>query len=121
MDFEALSLSFKTFLLTVHTLQKAHLNELNTFVDQFIKKLLGIPKSTTNAIVHSKQGLDIPAISAVYMEAHNVSHARTRLQVDVIVKHVLGHAVERESSYTCGRGTNQQTEDHSKKNHQLHS
>ena len=98
----------KRFLLTVHTLQKTHLKELDTFVDQFIKKWSGIPKSATNAIIHSEQGLDIPSISAVYIEAHNVSHARTRLQGDVIVTHVLDHAVERQSSYTWRQGTNQQ-------------
>ena len=73
----------KRFLLTFHTLQKTHQKELDTFV-----------------------GVDIPSISAVYMEAHNVSHARTRLQGDVIVNHVLDHAVECESYYTCRQGTN---------------
>ena len=47
----------------------------------------------------------------MYIEAHNVSHARTRLQGDVIVNHVLDHAVERQSSYTSRQGTNQQAEE----------
>ena len=46
----------------------------------------------------------------LYTEAHNVSHARTRLQGDETVNQVLDHAVERESSYTQSVGTNQQAE-----------
>ena len=45
------------------------------------------------------------------MEAHNVSHARTRLQGDVIIYLVLRHAVEHESSYKCRQGTKQQAEE----------
>jgi hypothetical protein len=84
---------------------------LDTFVDQFIKKWSGIPKSATNVVIHSEQGLDIPTITAVYTEAHNVSHARTRLQGDMNINHVLDHAVERESTYTCNKGTNMQAEE----------
>ena len=51
-------------------------------------------------MIHLEEGLDIPAISAVYMEAHNTSHARTRLQGDTVINDVLDHALERESSYT---------------------
>ena len=34
------------------------------------------------------------------MEAHNTSHARTRLQGDTVINDVLDHALERESLYT---------------------
>ena len=81
----------KRFLLAVYTLKKNHLTELDTFVDKYIKKWSGIPKSATNVIIHSAQGLDIPAISAVYTESHNLSHARTRLQGDVNINHMLHH------------------------------
>jgi hypothetical protein len=84
----------------VHTLTHTHLKQLDTFVDKHTKKWAGLPKSATNAVIHLEEGLDIPAISAVYMEAHNTSHARTRLQGDTVINDVLDHALERESSYT---------------------
>ncbi len=90
----------KRFLLTVHTLPQTHLSKLDTFVDKFTKKWAGLPKSATNAVIHMKEALDIPAISAVYMEAHNTSHARTRLQGDSIINTVLDHTLQREASYT---------------------
>ena len=89
----------KRFLLTVHTLPQSHLTKLDTFVDKFTKKWAGLPRSATNVIIHSNQALDIPSISAVYTEAHNVSHARTRLQGDPIVNDVLDHTLSRESDY----------------------
>ena len=90
----------KRFLLTVHTLTQTHLKQLDTFVDKHTKKWSGLPKSATNAIIHLQEGLDIPSISAVYMEAHNTSHARTRLQGDTVINDILDHALERESLYT---------------------
>ena len=90
----------KRFLLTVHTLPMTHLKALDTFVDQWIKKWAGVPKSATNAVIHLEAGLDIPSISTVYTEAHNVSHARTRLQGDMVINHVLDHTLTREETYT---------------------
>ena len=100
----------KRFLLTVHTLPTTHLKTLDTFVDKFTKKWSGVPKSATNVILHSEQGLDIPTISALYTEAHNVSHARTRLQGDKNINNVLDHAVQRESTYIHMMGTKHQAE-----------
>ena len=62
----------KRFFLTVHTLTMTHLKLLDTFVDQYTKRWSGVPKSATNVIIHLKEGLDIPTISATYTEAHNV-------------------------------------------------
>ena len=92
----------KRFLLTVHTLTNTHLKTLDTFVDQYTKKWSGIPKSATNVIIHSQQGLDIPSISTMYTEAHNTTHARTRLQGDLRVNQVIDHRLLREASYTRG-------------------
>ena len=89
----------KRFFLTVHTLTMTHLKLLDTFVNQYTKRWSGVPKSATNVIIHSKEGLDIPSISATYTEAHNVSHARTRLQGDMVINHVLDHTLQREASY----------------------
>ena len=46
----------------------------------------------------------------MYTESHNVSHARTRLQGDVNINHVLDHAIARESTYST-QGTNQKAEE----------
>ena len=90
----------KRFLLTIHTLTQTHLKHLDTFVDKYTKKWAGLPRSATNAVIHLEAALDIPAISAVYTEAHNTSHARTRLQGDTVINDVLDHTLERESTYS---------------------
>ena len=95
----------KRFLLTVHTLPQSHLAKLDTFVDKFTKKWAGLPKSATNAVIHLKEALDIPSISEVYTEAHNTSHARTRLQGDSVVNEVLDHTLRREAEYTRNQTT----------------
>ena len=95
----------RCFLLTVHTLPQTHLGKLDTFVDRFTKKWAGLPNSATNAVIHLKEALDIPAISAVYTEAHNMSHARTRLQGDTVINNILDHTLEREATYTHSQQT----------------
>ena len=36
----------------------------------------------------------------MFTEDHNVSHARTRLQGDIVINHVLDHTLQHESAYT---------------------
>ena len=57
-----------------------------------------------------EEALDIPAISAVYTEAHNTSHARTRLQGDPIINDVLDHTLLRESTYSRSSFTTTEAE-----------
>ena len=64
--------------MAVHTLPVTHLKKLDTMVDKWTKHWAGVPQSATNAMIHLKEGLDIPSISETYIEAHNTSHARTR-------------------------------------------
>ena len=49
--------------------------------------------------------MNIKSISDLYMETHCVSHARTRLVGDLNVNHALNCTVERESRFTCKKGT----------------
>ena len=49
--------------------------------------------------------MDIPSISAVYTEAHNTSHARTRLLGDAVINEVLDHTLHREAEYTRSQQT----------------
>ena len=101
----------KRFLLTVHTITKTHLTKLDTFVDKYTKRWAGLPKSATNVVLHSQEALDIPAISSVYTEAHNTSHARTRLQGDQTINHMLDHTLAREDTYTRGHKTTTEAEE----------
>ena len=95
----------KRFLLTVHTLSPSHLSRLDTFVDKYTKKWAGLPRSATNVVIHSEQALDIPSITTIYTEAHNTSHARTRLQGDSVINDVLDHTLDREAEYVRGQTT----------------
>ena len=73
---------------------------MDTFVDKVTKKWAGLPPSATNAIIHLEGALNIPAISALYKEAHNNSHARTRLQGDSVINDVLDHTLARQRRST---------------------
>ena len=65
------------------------MNLLDTFSDKYLKKLAGLPRGATNALLHLKEGVDCQSISSLYMETHTISHTRTRLQGDIQVNHVL--------------------------------
>ena len=80
-------LSAHRFLLTVHTVTATDLKKLDTFTDQYVKKWAGVPKCTTNALIHMRTGLNIKSITQLYEEAHLVSHTRTRLKGDNKVNH----------------------------------
>ena len=100
----------KRFLLTVHTLTKTHLQALDTLTDKHIKKWSGLPRSATNALIHMKEGMDVKSISELYMEAHCVSHARTRLLGDSSVNNVINCILARESSLTTKKCTTTEVE-----------
>ena len=57
-----------------------------------------------------KEGLDIPSISEMYTEAHNASHARTRLQADMVINHVIDHTLQREAAYSRKQCTTTEAE-----------
>ena len=57
-----------------------------------------------------REGLNIKSISELYMEAHSISHARTRLEGDSTVNYVLDCTVARESNYTRKKCTSTQAE-----------
>ena len=72
--------------------------------------LAGVPISATNAVIHMKEGLDIKSISQLYMEAHAVSHGRTRLQGDLSANNVIDCTLERESCWTTKKTTTVESE-----------
>ena len=90
----------KRFILTVHNLTTTSLEKLDRLTDKYVKQWAGLPPSATNALLHMHIGMDIKSISEMYMEAHTVSHTRTRLKGDVIVNSVIDATLIREAEYT---------------------
>ena len=95
--FKIYLLPSKRFLLTVHTLPVSYMKKLDTQGNKYTEKWAGVPRSAKNAVIHSKEGMDLPTISEIYTEAHNSSHTRTRLQGDMVVNLVLDHTLVREA------------------------
>ena len=95
----------KQFLLTVHTLTQTQLKLLDTLTDKAIKRWAGVPRSATNVLIHSKEGMDIKSISQLYTETHTVSHVRTRLNGDPSVNKAINCTVNRESSWSTKTST----------------
>ena len=94
------------FMLTVHTLQKSHLDSLDTLTDGYVKKWLGIPSRGANiALVHIPQGLDIPRLSDLYWKSQCSAYSRSRLLADDTVNHALDCSLERESKWTTKQST----------------
>ena len=56
-------------------------------------------------MIHLEEALDIPSITSIYTEAHNTSHARTRLQGDSVINEVLDHTLNREAECVRGQTT----------------
>ena len=96
--------------MTVHNITETHLKKLDVFTDKYVKKWAGVPPSATNAILHARSGLHIKNISELYMEAHCVSHARTRLEGDSDVNFVLDSCVSREATFTRKKCTTAEAE-----------
>ena len=46
----------------------------------------------------------------MYTEAHNASHARTRLQGDMVINHVIDHTLQREAAYSRKQCTTTESE-----------
>ena len=98
------------FLLTVHDLPTTHLQQLDTFADQYLKRWAGLPRCATNEILHMRTAMNIKRISTLYTETHCVSHAATRLKGDSTVNAVLDCKVLRESQFVRKQSVTVQAE-----------
>ncbi len=88
------------FLLTVHDLTKSQRDSLDSVTTKYIKKWLNIPsRGATSAILHSKQGLDIPLISQLYSECHALAVAHCQTKADERVQACMEATIRREQSY----------------------
>ena len=89
------------YMLTVHDLHKTHLGLLDTLLDRYIKKWLGIPRQGANiAVVHAPGGLDIPTISEIYRSCHCLAYSRSKIKGDQRVLHALDQQLTREEKWT---------------------
>ena len=87
------------FLLTVHEITKTHLKKLDVLTDQYVKRWIGLPRCATTEIIHAKYAMNIKTITALYKEAHCVTHVATRLKGDSQVNKILDNKIERESEF----------------------
>ena len=94
------------FLLTVHTLQKTHLDKLDVLTDKYLKSWLGVPSRGANvAIVHLPQGLNIPRLSDIYRQSQSLAYSRSRVKADAVVNQAIDSAIERESQWSRKQST----------------
>ena len=87
--------------LTVHTMHKTHLGELDLTAQFFLKKWLGIPaKGATSAGIFSPMLLGVKPVSQVYMEGHLGAYINSKLVADEDTQEALKSAEEREAGWT---------------------
>ena len=85
--------------LTVHTVHKTHLDELDLIAQRYLKKWLGIPaRGATAAGVFSPYLLNVKPVSQVYLEGHLGAFVNSTLMADEDTKQALANAMERESA-----------------------
>ena len=87
------------FHLTVNDMAKTHLEQLDAFVNRFVKKWTGLPRPGTLSFIHMPEGCNIPTISNLYMECHALAHLSSRMKADETVNHCIDSRLERESKW----------------------
>ena len=94
------------FLLTVHTLNKTHLDKLDVLTGKYLKNWLGIPSRGANlAIVHLPQGLNILRLSDIYRQSQTLAYSRSRAKADHVVNQAIDSTIERESQWSRKQST----------------
>ena len=87
------------FVISVHDLCLAQLDDLNSLTHRYLKKWLGLPRGASWALVHDAHGLNIKSISHLYMESRALSLSKIRLFGDDRVRHALDSKEEREGKW----------------------
>ena len=86
--------------LTVHTMHKTHLDELDMVAQGFLKKWLGIPaRGATSAGIFSPYLLGVKPVSQVYLEGHLGAFINSKLVADADTREALRCAEEREGEW----------------------
>ena len=87
--------------LTVHTVHKTHLEELDLAAQVYLKKWLGIPaKGATSAGIFSPMLLGVKPVSQVYLEGHVGAYINSKLVADEDTREALESAEAREAEWT---------------------
>ena len=87
--------------LTVHTVHKTHLDELDLLAQSFLKRWLTIPaRGATSAGIFSPRLLGIKPVSQVYLEGHVGAFVNSTLVADPDTKQALRNALEREGGWS---------------------
>ena len=87
--------------LTVHTVHKTHLDELDLLAQSFLKRWLTIPaRGATSAGIFSPRLLGVKPVSQVYLEGHVGAFVNSSLVADPGTKQAMRCALEREGSWS---------------------
>ena len=87
--------------LTVHSLHKCHLEELDLLAKKFLKKWLGLPaRGATSEGIFSPLLLGVKPVSQTYLEGHVNAYINSMLVADNDTKEALKSAEERECQWT---------------------
>ena len=87
--------------LTVHSLHKCHLEELDLLAKKFLKKWLGVPaRGATSEGIFSPLLLGVKPVSQTYLEGHISAYINSILVADKDTKEALKCAEEREGQWT---------------------
>ena len=86
--------------LTVHSLHKTHLDELDLLAKKFLKKWLGLPPRGANSEgIFSPLLLGVKHVSQTYLEGHLNAYINTNMVADADTKEALRCAEEREGQW----------------------
>ena len=88
--------------LTVHTVHKTHLDELDLITQRYLKRWLGVPaRGATAAGIFSPCLLGVKPVSQVHLEGHLAAYINSTLVADKDTKQALAGAIEREGKCEC--------------------
>jgi len=84
------------FILTVHSLTKTSLDQLDNLTEKFLKKWTGLPPCATRVIIHYKKTLNIPTITDTYIKGHSRAYFSTWVKGDERTDAAMNNKVTRE-------------------------
>ena len=92
--------------LTVHSVHKTHLEQLDQLARKFLKEWLGIPpRGCTSLGIFSPSLLGTKLVSQVYLENHVSAYVNSTLMADFDTQEALRCTVEREGKWTSKSST----------------
>eukprot|EP01084_Bolivina_argentea_P142046 249567_1 len=85
--------------LIVYELAKTSLNEIDLLIDKYLKKYIGLPKSTNNDMIHHPNIFKFPKISDLYIKSKSNALVALYHSIDSNINNVLIAKESRLSSY----------------------